>query len=96
VRGRLGRVGAGLGVDDRLTGLLDAMALEFVPMDRDASLDACRAWQAYRQRGGRRTRIVSDFLIGAHARRKAERLLTRDRGFYSTYFRGLSIMDPSA
>jgi predicted nucleic acid-binding protein len=88
-------LGAGVGPGDQLKRVLDAMAIEFAAMDLEASFEAGRAWRAYRQRGGRRTRIISDFLIGAHARRNAERLLTRDRGFYGEYFRGLAVLDPS-
>ena len=45
--------------------------------------------------GGRRQRVVADFLIGAHAQLQAERLLTRDRGFYRAYFTGLCVLDPA-
>lgn len=74
---------------------IDRLAVEFDPIDQDAALAAASAWKVYRARGGRRQRVVADFLIGAHARRQAERLLTRDRGFYRAYFAGLSVLDPS-
>jgi hypothetical protein len=39
--------------------------------------------------------MISDFLIGAHARIFADQLITRDRGFYRKYFQDLKILDPS-
>jgi len=65
------------------------------PLSREASFLAGRVWRTYREQGGKRTRILADFLIGSHAQVQASRLLSRDRGFYRRMFPTLDILDPS-
>jgi predicted nucleic acid-binding protein len=60
-------------------------------IDEDIAFLAGEKWSLYRKSGGKRTRIISDFLIGAHAFKIGDFFLTRDRGFYSTYFPELFI-----
>jgi predicted nucleic acid-binding protein len=74
---------------------LAGLRVDFSALDGEVALGVGQAWRAYRQAGGARERVIADFLIGAHALDRADRLLTRDRGFYRRYFAGLSIIDPS-
>lgn len=74
---------------------LSTLRVHYSPLTAATALAAGGAWQAYREAGGPRERVIADFLIGAHATAQAERLLTRDRGFYRNHFAGLAIVDPS-
>ena len=49
-------------------------------------------WMRHLRAREPRTRIVADFLIGAHAVAAADRFLTRDRGFYASYFAELKTL----
>ena len=64
-------------------------------LSREALFLSSRIWRQYRMKGGKRTRVLADFLVGAHAQMHATRLLSRDRGFYRSLFPPLQIVDPS-
>lgn len=77
-------------------GALERLGVAFSALDAPAALAAGEAWAAYRRGGGRRDRVIADFLIGAHASTAADRFLTRDRGVYRRYFEDVVLVDPSA
>ena len=81
---------------DATESALMRLSLTFSPLDHQAATRAGIAWRGYRQAGGLRERLVTDFLVGAHALEQADRLLTRDRGFHRAAFEGLTIIDPSS
>lgn len=49
------------------------LSIEFSAVQQEAALAAALAWEVYRSRGGRRERVVADFLLGSHAQIQAER-----------------------
>jgi predicted nucleic acid-binding protein len=75
---------------------LDSNEIRVQALTREAHFLASRAWRKYREQGGKRTRILADSLIGAHALKQATRLLSRDRGFYRQLFPSLDLCDPAA
>ncbi|MBX4907781.1 MULTISPECIES: type II toxin-antitoxin system VapC family toxin [Rhizobium] len=59
-----------------------------------AAFAAAQAFRLYRRAGGGRERILSDFLIGAHAAIRGYRILTRDAGGYRSYFPSVELITP--
>ena len=76
---------------------MDAMGVVFDAIPAEGAELAGRLWADHRRRTKElRSRVVADFIVGAHAQSRAQALLTRDRGFYRRCFADLRVIDPSA
>jgi hypothetical protein len=80
--------------DQSLDEFLDDWRIRFVPGTLEVAEIAGRNYSLYLARGGKRGRVVPDFMIGAHAMVLADCLLTADSGFERDYFAGLKTVRP--
>ena len=74
---------------------LDRLDIVLTALNREDAFRAGQAFAEYRRRGGERTAILPDFLIGAQAEIRGWPLVTRDRKGFQSYFPGLQIIDPT-
>jgi len=79
---------------NEVDGFLGDWQLRFVPSSRESALLAGELFAAYVRRIRKKRGIISDFLIGAHAKFHADRLLARDRGYLREYFSSLKPLIP--
>jgi predicted nucleic acid-binding protein len=73
-----------------------SLGIRYLPVSEPAAVRAGHMQRRFRQRGGRRERVIADFLIGSHAMMQCGALITRDDGFFRDYFKGLRIIVPRA
>lgn len=77
--------------------VMSLLGVRFDAVSAEAAALAGELWRKHRAASrSPRSRLIADFLVGAHARLQADTLLSRDRGFYRGYFSGLRVIDPSA
>jgi hypothetical protein len=75
---------------------LDRLEIEIHHPPRPALFLAGKAFVQYRHRGGAKTSVLPDFLIGAHAAVREWPILTRDARRYRDYFPTVQLIAPEA
>ena len=86
---------AWFGTPDDLAAAMNDLGVSYDAPTQEAASLGGQIWRRYRSEGGSRMRLMPDFLVGAHAVTQADRLLSRDRGFFRRYFSALIVIDPS-
>ncbi len=79
---------------ESLEAVLDEAGLAMEQIPRAALFLAGKVFQRYRAAGGRRTGVLPDFFIGAHAAVARRALLTRDAQRYRSYFPTIDLITP--
>ncbi len=79
---------------EELDHTLADMALDVLEVPRPALFLAGKAFVQYRRRGGTKSSVLPDFLIGAHAAVARCPILTRDCSRYQTYFPTVELLLP--
>ncbi len=79
---------------ERTEAFLEAAGIRRIAFTAEMLAGSGGLFRQYRRAGGKRDRIIADFLIGTHAMEAAHRLLTRDRGFFRDHFSGLQVLEP--
>ena len=75
---------------------LGRLEIEIHHPPRPALFLAGKAFVQYRRRGGSKTSVLPDFLIGAHAAVREWPILTRDARRYRDYFPTVQLIAPEA
>jgi predicted nucleic acid-binding protein len=72
------------------------LARERLRFTNEALFHAGKAYKKHKKRGGTRSNVLADFFIGAQAELEKAPLLTNNAKDYTSYFPGVSIIQPPA
>lgn len=79
---------------ETIGSVLRGAGIAFDPFDEACADAAGDLWRTYRRQGGARTNLIPNLLVGAHATIRCGRLLARDRGFFRSCFKQLTVVEP--
>ena len=79
---------------EELEEILSPKFFERLSIPYEAAFLAGKCFMEYKKRGGAKTSVLPDFLIGAHASVSNMKLVTRDASRYKTYFHELGLIAP--
>lgn len=90
----VGELASRQGSLEELMAFTAALGMDALSLNAAAAHRAGAAQRAYRLAGGKREKLLADFLIGAAAEGAGAALLTRDPRPYRTYFPELTLITP--
>jgi predicted nucleic acid-binding protein len=79
---------------EALDQAIESMGLALKELPRPALFLAGKAFALYRRNGGKKSNVLADFFIGAHAAVLGCPLLTRDAQRYRSYFPSVELITP--
>ena len=79
---------------EALDQTLESMGLVLKELPRPALFLAGKAFALYRRKGGKKSNVLADFFVGAHAAVLGCPLLTRDAQRYRSYFPSIELITP--
>jgi len=79
---------------EEIEGLISGLGFAIREIPREALFLAGKSFVTYKKNKGRKTNVLPDFFIGAHAAVGGYTLITRDKGRFSTYFPSVNLIMP--
>ncbi len=81
---------------DEVLAAIESLGIQYSPLKQAAAARAGEMQKRYRDRKGTQSRVLPDFLVGAHAMMQCDALITHDKEFARDYFKGLKVIIPSS
>lgn len=86
----------GYGKIEEVEALFKHLGFESKSIPKEALFLAGKAFLQYKKRKGSKTNVLPDFFIGSHAAISGFKLMSRDKGRFSTYFPSVELIIPTS